>query len=74
MRTAILAGALGLGLLLPGRAAVAQNDPPHDQNPPAHEHGYHHGDGEGCYQQDDPGHGAWHDGHHDDGGRWHRGM
>ncbi|HVW33683.1 MAG TPA: hypothetical protein VHL53_14185 [Acidimicrobiia bacterium] len=62
MRTAIVAGALGLAVLAPSGAAVAQNRPPRDPNPP----GYHHG---GCHDGYD--HGRMHHGDYDDQGNWH---
>ena len=74
MRTAIVAGALGVAVLLPGASAFAQSSPPRDPNPPNYDYRYRDGcchDGYGgCY------HHGYYDGrgYYDDRGQWHDGR
>jgi hypothetical protein len=76
MRTAIVAGALGLAVLVGSGAAVAQDRPPRDPNPPGYHQGHHrdgwHGHGERHGYYDDQGN--WHHGYYDDQGNWHHGY
>ena len=70
MRTAILAGTLGLAVLVPSGTAFAQKDPPRDPNPPTYDGRYH----DGCYRGYHDGRGGMHDGYYDDQGGWHDGY
>lgn len=66
MRKAIVAGALGLAVLVPSATAVAQDRPPRDPNPPC----YHQRDGH--YGRH--GHGGMHHGHYDEQGNWRHNL
>jgi hypothetical protein len=72
MWRAVIGGALGLAVLVPGGAAVGQSHAPCDPAASGYDGGDHHnGDmHHGYYDRE----GNWHGGYTDDQGRWHHGY